>query len=78
MRELRSFFGGVGVPGELDSFPLGVDEFKGGPGVVGVGGADMTIPPRVDTFEIGVLGSWGGGRLMGPPFPLLVADIGGV
>lgn len=51
--------GGVGVPGELDSFPPGVDEFNGGPGVgvVGVGGADMTIPLNDPTFEMGVLGS---------------------
>ena len=57
-----------------------MDEFNGGPGVgvVGVGGADMTIPPRLETLDIGVFGSCGGGRLMCPPFPLLVADTGGV
>ena len=57
-----------------------MDEFNGGPGVgvVGVGGADMTIPPKEDTLEIGVFGNCGGGRLMGPPLPLLVADTGGV
>ena len=45
------------MPGEFDSVPPGVEEFIGGPGVVGVGGADMTIPLRVATFEIGVVGN---------------------
>ena len=45
------------MPGEFDSVAPGVDEFKGVPGVVGVAGAERTIPPSVATLLIGVVGS---------------------